>query len=227
MPKRLSENQKQEIISSFTNGSTIEELSEKLIFAKSTIIRNLKNSLTEEKYNSLLKNNKEKSSNLIRYERQNKTNIDKQYKNSDPYENLPDSRDKFEINNTSDIYLENTFMEIAPLDCEIENVPRKEISSIPIKEIKFPNIVYMIVDKKIELEIKLLKDYPDWEFLPSEDLNRKTIEIYFDVKKAKRVCNKEQKVIKVPNTDVFRIVAPILISRGISRIICSEQLIAL
>ena len=46
-------------------------------------------------------------------------------------------------------------------------------------------------------------------------------------KKAKRICTNEQKVIKVPNTDVFRIVAPILISRGISRIISSEQLIAL
>ena len=85
----------------------------------------------------------------------------------------------------------------------------------------------MIVDKKIELEIKLLKDFPDWEFLPSEDLNRKTIEIYFDVKKAKTVCTKEQKVIKVPNTDVFRIVSPILISRGISRIVSPESLIAL
>ena len=77
----------------------------------------------------------------------------------------------------------------------------------------------MIVEKSIELEIKLLRDYPDWEFLPAEDLNRKTIEIFFDFKRAKRLCNKEQKVIKVPNTDVFRIVAPILISRGISRIV--------
>ena len=85
----------------------------------------------------------------------------------------------------------------------------------------------MIVNKNIELEIKLLKDYPEWNFLPNSDLNRKTIEIYNDIKVAKRFCNKEQKVIKVPNTDVFRIVAPTLISRGISRIIYSEQLIAL
>ena len=112
MPKRLSESQKQEIIRSFTNGSTIQELSEKFIFAKSTIIRNLKNSLTEEKYNSLLKNNKEKSSDLITYEKQNKTNINKQYKNIDPHENLPDARNKFEINNTSDFYSENTLWKL-------------------------------------------------------------------------------------------------------------------
>ena len=104
---------------------------------------------------------------------------------------------------------------------------QKELSSVPISDIDFPKIVYMIVDKKIELEIKFLKDYPDWEFLPAEDLNRKTIEIYFDLKVAKRACNKEQRVIKVPNTDVFRITAPILLSRGISRIVSDDKLIAL
>ena len=32
-------------------------------------------------------------------------------------------------------------------------------------KLNFPKIVYMIVDKKIELEIKYLKDFPDWQFL--------------------------------------------------------------
>ena len=85
----------------------------------------------------------------------------------------------------------------------------------------------MVVDKKIELEIKLLKDFPEWDFLPLDDLNRKTIEIFFDLNLAKRSCNKEKKVIKVTNTDVFRIAAPLLIKKGISRIVCTEKLIAL
>ena len=38
----------------------------------------------------------------------------------------------------------------------------------------FPKIVYMVVDKKIELEIKLLKDFPEWEFLPHDDLRQDT-----------------------------------------------------
>ena len=85
----------------------------------------------------------------------------------------------------------------------------------------------MIVNNKIELETKLLKDYPDWQFLAEEELNRKTIQIYNDLKIAKRYCNKEQKVIKVPNTEVFKIVSYILISRGITRIVNAETLIAL
>ena len=60
------------------------------------------------------------------------------------------------------------------------------------QSIDFPSIVYMIVDKKIELETKFLRDYPEWEFLPNEDLDRECIELYNDLKTAKRLCNKEQ-----------------------------------
>ena len=77
------------------------------------------------------------------------------------------------------------------------------------------------------MEVKLLKDFPEWDFLPLADLNRKTIEIFFDLNLAKRSCNKEQKVLKVPNTDVFKIAAPVLLEKGISRIVCAENLIAL
>ena len=65
------------------------------------------------------------------------------------------------------------------------------------------------------------------DFLSEEELNRKTIQIYNDLKIAKRDCNKEQKVIKVPNTEVFKIVSSILISRGITRIVNADTLIAL
>ena len=109
----------------------------------------------------------------------------------------------------------------------MDDSSRKELSSIPISEIDFPKMVYMVVDKKIELDVKLLKDFPEWQFLPQEDLSRKTIEIFFDLNLAKRSCNKEQKVLKVPNTDVFRIASPVLSLKGISRIVCAENLIAL
>ena len=85
----------------------------------------------------------------------------------------------------------------------------------------------MIVDNKIELETKPLNDYPEWQFLSKQELDRNTIQLFYELKIAKRYCSKDQKVIKVPNTEVFKIVAPILISRGISRIVTSDQLIAL
>ena len=121
----------------------------------------------------------------------------------------------------------NAFVEVAPLNYNIDNIAQKYLSSVPVSDIDFPKVVFMIVDNKIELQTKLLNDYPEWQFLSKEELSRKTIEVFYDLKIAKSFCSKDQKVIKVPNTDVFKIVAPILISRGISRIVTSEKLIAL
>ena len=221
MAKRLTEDQKKKLISTFKKGIKIEELSQIFNCSKLTIVRNLKKNLGESKYKEIITNNK----NLITDPR--KSEKSKKLK-SDIDSAVADKTSINNLNkNASDFAPEDSFFEIVPLDYEIENLPRKELSSVPISEVDFPKVVYMIVDKKIELEIKLLKDFPEWDFLPLNDLNRKTIEIFFDLNLAKRSCNKEQKVLKVPNTDVFRIAAPILIEKGISRIVCAENLIAL
>ena len=227
LAKRLTEIQKKEITQFFKNGKNIDLLSREFNCSKLTIIRTLKKDLGDVIYKALSMKNRKSIQEIINEEIEN--NIDfgaescLKTSNNNTIKRINLDKKKYETNFCSD----PEFIEISPLDFEIENIPRKELSSIPIGDIEFPKIVYMIVDKNIELEVKLLKDYPNWEFLPNEDLNRKTIEIFFDLKTAKRFCSKEKKVIKVPNTDVFRIVSPILISRGITRIVSSEQLIAL
>ena len=227
MAKRLTEKQKSEIAEYFKNGKTIEALSETFNCTTLTITRNLKKKLGELIYKELVEINKnaDELNTLLEKGKNTKNDFELSKKSSknEFSDDLILDANQSENNNFSG----NEFIEISPLHFEIENVPRKELSSIPIQEIDFPKTVYMIVHKNIELEIKLLKDYPEWEFLPNEDLQRKTIEIYFDLKLAKRACSKEQKVIKVPNAEVFRIVSPILISRGISRIVSAEKLIAL
>jgi len=225
LAKRLTEKQKSDIAEYFKNGKTIEALSEEFNCTISTISRNLKKNLGEIIYKQLLENNHNfHELSLEEKDIKKKNDPDLAKKSS---KNEFSNEQTFEANQTDNNFSSTEFIEISPLDLEIENVPRKELSSIPIQEIDFPKTVYMIVNKNIELEIKLLKDYPEWEFLPNEDLQRKTIQIYCDLKLAKRACSKENKVIKVPNTDVFRIVSPILISRGISRIVSDEKLIAL
>ncbi len=214
MAKRLTENQKKEILKSFSEGKQIELLSKEFDCTKLTIIRNLKKKLGEKVYKELTEQNKSiKQGVIIKTKKHKKKPIEK---------NIPNQK-----TTEDDFQVTENFVEITPLNYEIETLPRKELSSIPLNDIDLPSIVYMIVDKKIELETKFLKDYPEWEFLPNEDLDRKCIEIHNDLKTAKKLCNKEQKVIKVPNTKIFKIVAPFLIARGISRIVCSEQLIAL
>lgn len=210
MARRLTETQIKEIIKSFSDGESVVELAEKFKCSKLTIARNLKKNIGESKYKNLINKNKSSGQSLINKKRIN--NI------TETDSALPSHDNYFES---------SSFFEITPLNEEIDNLPQRDLSSIPISDIKFPKVVYMVVDKKIELEIKILKDYPDWQFLSENELNRKTIKIYFELSVAKSMCNKEQKVIKVPNPEVFKIAAPILNSRGISRILTEDKLIAI
>ena len=223
--------EKKEIMEGFKDGLTIDSLSKDFNCTKLTIIRNLKINLGDENY-------KKYSKKITKSIKKNDISDEKFEANRDLIDNeevlkastsniTHENLNQTEISLRGDFYPASSFLEISPIDFEIDHLSRKELSSVPISEFDFPETVYMIVDKKIELEIKLLKDYPEWEFLPNDDLNRKTIEIYSDLKVAKRDCNKEQKVIKIPNPDVFKIVAPLLTSRGISRIVYPGKLIAL
>ena len=173
MAKRLSEKQKKEITNRFKIGEKVDILSKDYNCTNTTITRNLKKSLGETKYKELLFKSKS-STQSIEKNNQNITGIEDLKINKDK---KIDKNNDFNIkNNTQEEFFEATpFMEITPLNYEIEN-STKDLSSIPIIEVDFPKTVFMIVDK-IELEIKYLKDYPDWQFLSQEELNRKTIEI--------------------------------------------------
>ena len=226
MAKRLSEKNKEEIIKLFIDGEKIENLAIQFNCTKLTISRNLKKEIGEKKFKELT--NRVKTLNLDSDNKQkNNSSIGKK----DPKENIFnlqfENKQTFDENKNGEFPKMNEFMEITPLDFEIDNAVQKDLSSVPISEIEFPKIVYMIVDKKIELEVKYLSEFPNWEFLSKEELNRKTIQIYNELKNARLSCTKDQKVIKVPNTKVFQLVAPLLLSRGISRIINEEKLIAL
>ncbi len=210
LAKRISEFQKKEIIQCFIQRNSIEEIAKRFKFAKLTISRNLKKSLGEDRYKEIIKEIKQ--------------GLDSDDLNFSNNKNTEES--DFNSQSEENISLQSEFVEIKPMP-DIFEESQKDISSIPIISMEFPKIVYLIISNKFELQPKFLKDYPEWQFLPSDDLERKTIEIFDNSKSAKLSCTKDQKVIKVPNTNVFRIVAPILIMRGISRIISQNSLIAL
>ena len=221
MAKRLSEKEKTNLVKGFTNGQTIDDLTQQYHCSKLTVVRNLKKRLGEKKYEELINQRKEIKQ-AISIQKDVRALVNKDDLGEENLEEYSYENESFE----ESLRL-SSFIEITPLNCEIENSLQKDLSSVPLDQIDFPNIVYMIVDKKIELETKYLKEYPEWQFLSEEELSRKTIEIFFDLKIAKRFCNKEQKIIKVPNTNVFKIAAPILLQKGISRIVSSDKLISL
>ncbi len=225
LAKRLSTAQKGLISQKFLNGEDLDALANEFGYTKLTIARNLKQRLGEDEYNQLIKVNK---NNQVKGTKSKKINLIKnEEKKYDSINNTHQNKD-LKLEN-KDVFLidSSDFLEIAPLEYDINDSLRKDLSSIPIDDMDFPKMVYMIINNKTELEPKLLNEYPEWHFLPEEDLKRKTIEIYSELKNAKRYCKKEQKVIKVPNTRVFKIASKIIKAKGISRIISDKQLIAL
>ena len=167
MVKRLSQKQKDEIINQFSIGISIDELSIKYGCTKLTISRNLKKFLGEDRFEKL--KNKESSflstAEIISDQALNKKNLTED-------QEIVDQLISPEV---TDNLTNPEFIELTPLDYEIDNSIQKDISSIPLSKVDFPKEVFMIVNKNIELEIKVLRDYPDRHFLPDDDLNRKTI----------------------------------------------------
>ena len=225
MSRKVSEKQKKDILASFNEGIAIKEISKTFNFTVPTITRQLRSILGEETFlkRKNLTSSKNKKSNSIPSATNKKSSIQKENNES----NVLSKRNFLEDESNAIFETDQTFTEIVPLNEQIEFTNQKELTSVPIKEITFPKSLYMIINNNIELEVKLLNEYPNWSFLPESDQKRMTIEIFSDQKLAKRFCTKNQKIIKIPNTKVFEIASRNLIAKGISRIVFEDNLISL
>ena len=218
LAKRLTKLQKKEILDDFQKGESLQNISQKFGCTKITISRNIKKILGEERF-EIIKSKNDVESNLNNVSK-NCINEEHNQKNTLTNKNSEKMKDDNEVYN-------NQFYEIAPINHNIDENFQKDLSSLPIESVELPSVVYMIVDKQIDLCSRPLREYPDWHFLPEEDLDRLTLEIFSDQKYAKKSCTKNQKLIKVPNPNVFLLASIPLKKKGISRIIFDKLLLSL
>ena len=200
MPKKVSDLEKKEILNLFLQGTDLKEISRKYSFSLATIVRQLKKILGAEEYSLLKDKNNNLSKNQNKFVEGNNS-----YKKTD---------------------LSDEFVEVIPIFEGIDLDKQNEYASELLEEAHLPEVVYMIVDKNIELTPKMLSEYSEWSFMPKDDLKRMTLEIFDDHKYAKKICTKNQKLIKVPNSKVFLIASNFLKAKGISRIIFNNSLLA-
>ena len=124
--------------------------------------------------------------------------------------------------------IDNNFEEIAPLLSGFDFDLDKQKSDYEILNYEsLPESVYMIVDKKVELDSQPISDLPEWSFLPENELQRNAILLFANQRSAKRICSRNQRVIKVPNTSIFKLSKSYLISKGITRLILEDSIIGL
>tara|TARA_B100000242_G_scaffold235920_1_gene175806 strand:- start:649 stop:1308 length:660 start_codon:yes stop_codon:yes gene_type:complete len=216
--RKVSAFEKKEIVDSFLKGTKIKDIALKNNFSVPTISRQLKNILGQEKFDQIKKgeSNIHNSKNISKIEGQGQFELNVK----------KDIESEFNLSK-SNIGDSDNFFEIIPIDQECNFEEQKEISSQSLSKVDLPAVVYLIVDKDIELVHNILNDYPEWSFLPQDDLQRKTIQIFSDHKNAKKQCLGNKKVIKVPNSNVFQIASNFLLKKGISRIIYDDMLISI
>ena len=123
---------------------------------------------------------------------------------------------------------DHNFEEIAPLISSFDFDLKKQKSDFEVLDYEaLPESVYMIVDKKVELELQPISSLPEWSFLPENELQRNAILLFSNQRSAKRICSRNQRVIKIPNTSVFNLSKSYLISKGITRLILEDSIIGL
>ena len=137
---------------------------------------------------------------------------------------IPENHDNDDNNQNID----NNFEEIAPLLSGFDFNLEKQKSDYEILNYEsLPESVYMIVDKKVELDLQPISELPEWSFLPENELQRNAILLFSNQRSAKRICSRNQRVIKIPNTSVFKLSKSYLISKGITRLILEDSIIGL
>jgi len=127
----------------------------------------------------------------------------------------------------ADSFSEDVFQEIPPLTSELGVVKEKEVICEPLVPGVLPVVVYMLVDRSVELDARPLKEFPELGNLLNVDKERQALCLFSNQRSAKRNCGRSQRVIKVPDTNVFCLSAPFLLARGITRLVLEGSLISL
>lgn len=140
-------------------------------------------------------------------------------------EDLEDENHDIEKNDQN---FDNNFEEIAPLVSSFDfdlNQQKEDFEILNYESL--PESVYMIVDKKVELDLQPISELPEWNFLPDNELERNAILLFSNQRSAKRICSRNQRVIKIPNTSIFKLSKSYLIAKGITRLILEDSIIGL
>ena len=138
-----------------------------------------------------------------------------------------DDADEVSDDDVVDGSADDVFQEIAVLSVDLPQVSRQQVSCLPFAAGVLPDSVYMLVDKTVELDPKPLSDFPELGVVNPEELTRQALCLYSSPRSAKRQCGRSQRVIKVPDTQVFERTSRHLLARGITRLVLEGAMYSL
>lgn len=242
--RRLSDNDKQELVGRYKSGEGTVALAEAFGCSPNTVTRTVKALLPAEAY-AALKASRQRApvappsastSNGLEVSTQAievaplETDAESSLALEDA-EDFADDADVDESDSNTDPAFESAeadpFLEFIPLTPERPLEDHPEVPAIPLSVDVLPTSAYMLVDKVVELDARPLRDFPDMGALSTAEQDLKGVYLYASPRAAKRQCSRHQRVIKVPDTEVFVRTSSFLLARGITRLVLDGMLIAL
>ena len=232
-PSRLNDSHKQEIVERYRAGETSGQIAVAYGCSTNTVSRTVRSLLSPEEYAELKIQRSAKTSGL------ESTAIERSALENSPSEvgtaenssvesagshGTSADLDDDATFNTDDA---NVFHEIAVLPVDLPQVTTQQVICRPFASELLPDSVYMLVDKTVELDPRPLSEFPELGLSDPSEQQRQALCLYASPRAAKRQCGRSQRVIKVPDTQVFAQTSSYLLARGITHLVVEGSLFAL
>ena len=252
-PARLSDSQKQELVSQFKAGETAAALAEAFGCSPNTVSRTVKALLSPQEYDSLkqkrsgrgaaaaaAKEDEPKPEAAVKNEAAPEApSPEAELEADEPLEGSSslalDDADDFGADDSDEELDElsdddsavETFVAIAPLPGLGVIDSGAPCVSKPLVDGSLPSTVYLLVDREVELKGTPVKNFSELGAVADTEMEQQAIALFSNPRQAKRQCGRSQRVIKVPDSGVFGRTAPFILAQGISRIVLEGSLYAI
>lgn len=101
------------------------------------------------------------------------------------------------------------------------------IEVLPIHEALLPRTCYVVVDRMAELVTRPLKDFGDLGQIPGAEVQANTLPVFDNHRIARRFSHRAQRIVKVPNGNLFKKTNTHLVAKGITRLLVNGRIYAL
>ncbi|MEB3226081.1 MAG: hypothetical protein VKJ86_09790 [Synechococcus sp.] len=103
--------------------------------------------------------------------------------------------------------------------------PSETVEILPLEAAQFPRTCYIVTDRMSELIARPLQEFQDLGHIPDTEISQKTLPVFDNHRVAKRfIRGRTQKIIKVPNGEIFFKTSGCLAAKGITRLLLDGKI---
>lgn len=105
--------------------------------------------------------------------------------------------------------------------------PDALVQILPLADAMLPRTCYLVVDRSAELVTRPLSEFAELGQIPEVELQERTLPVFDNHRVAKRFMRRMQRIVKIPDSQMFHKVSPYLQAKGITRLLVDGQVYAL